>query len=48
MTDQMREVKSTLEFPRCINPKNIHKAHRFADEARHFHKQIVIMSVSCK
>ncbi|KAJ7467112.1 hypothetical protein FB451DRAFT_1178351 [Mycena latifolia] len=48
LTDQMREVKSTQEFPRCINPKNIHKAHRFADEARHFHKHIVIMSPPSK
>ncbi|KAJ7141202.1 hypothetical protein C8R44DRAFT_726843 [Mycena epipterygia] len=46
LTDQMREVKSMQEFPRCVNPKNIHKAHRFADEARHFHKHIVILSVS--
>ncbi|KAJ7782410.1 hypothetical protein DFH07DRAFT_764559 [Mycena maculata] len=62
LTDQLREVKSTQGFPRCENPKNIHKAgpllssalsyptrfsskaHRFADEARHFHKHIVIMS----
>lgn len=44
LTDQMREVKSTLDFPRCINPKNIHKAHRFADEARHFQKHIGILA----
>ncbi|KAJ7028508.1 hypothetical protein C8F04DRAFT_1188497 [Mycena alexandri] len=44
LTNQLVDVKSTQEYPLCINPKNIHKAHRFADDARGFYKHIMILS----